>query len=112
MQCAPPPVSIEHATAAAAQAASTLAVASGVGPWPGSVTRPKAAMRTELREAIRAMCAVAHRDRTPVEQVLVRYKRAWGTVAETCGLPPGPDRDDFARQVITMCIEEYYAAPV
>ena len=63
----------------------------------------------ELRRAMRLVCAEARRAGVRVEQLLVILKTAWASVPEAWQSPRSGLRDDLLDQIVTMCIEEFYA---
>ena len=64
----------------------------------------------ELRRAIRLMCHEARRQGLRAEQLLVVFKRALVSALDACGLPAGHQRDSLSAQLVSACIEEFYAA--
>jgi hypothetical protein len=62
-----------------------------------------------LRRAIRALCAAAHQEHLRAEQLLVLLKRALNSLPEVEVLPHDSRRADALAQVISLCIEEFYA---
>jgi hypothetical protein len=62
-----------------------------------------------LRRALRLLCDDARARGVRVEQLVVTIKRAWHSLPEAAWRP-GDDRGTgLLRQVVSVCIEEYYA---
>ena len=61
----------------------------------------------DLEFVMRELCAVARRDGTRAEELIVLFKKVWSDRPEL----RGRTREETARlfdQVVTMCIKEYY----
>lgn len=64
-----------------------------------------------LRHAVQRICVDARRNDWPPERLLVAFKTAVQTLAAVQRLTREPDRDDFVRRLVSLCIEEYYGKP-
>jgi hypothetical protein len=64
----------------------------------------------EVRVALRAVCDDARRRGLRAEQVIVSLKEAWAAIPEVSVLPPGSRRQEVLSCLVTLCIDEYYAA--
>ena len=64
----------------------------------------------EWRKAIHVMCEEARLASVPPEQLLREIKQALAVLCDTCGIPHGPSRTAFTSRVVTLTIEEYFAA--
>ena len=72
--------------------------------------QPGAVLEPEWREALRGICEDAHAEAVAPEQLLVELKQALGILCDTCLVPHGPARTEFTNRVVSLCIEEYFAA--
>ena len=95
--------------------AGSLGVASRVAPLVSqramlAQVRQGAVPEPQWRDALRAICEDAHHDDVPAEQLLVELKRAIGILCDAFAVPRGPARWEFTSRVVTLCIEEFYAA--
>jgi hypothetical protein len=67
---------------------------------------------SEQRAAIRQICAGPERHRFEPEDFLIAFKLAIVDAANDVGIPPGPDRNEFLAQLVTVYIEEFYREPL
>jgi hypothetical protein len=65
---------------------------------------------TQWRRALRLMSEEARSAGVKPEQLLVEVKQALGILCDACAIPHGSTRTKFTSRVVTLCIEEYYAA--
>ena len=65
----------------------------------------------DLRRAVRLLCDEVRGKGLSAEQLLVSFKELWQSLPEAGQLPFGPMRREVLDNIITMCIEEYYATP-
>jgi hypothetical protein len=65
----------------------------------------------ELRRALRLFCDAAQRQQLRSEQVLVALKSMFRAVPEISNTRKRDSSNDLIARAVTMCIEEYYAAP-
>ena len=72
--------------------------------------RSGAVPEPQWRDALHAMCEEARAENVVTEQLLVELKQALGILCDTYGVPHGAARTDFTSRVVTLCIEEYFAA--
>ena len=64
----------------------------------------------QMRRALRLLCEDARRRGVRAEQLVVVIKQAWASLPET-RWRPGDDRGAvILERVVSLCIEEYYAA--
>ena len=63
----------------------------------------------DIRDALRTLCEDAHRSHVRVEQLVIAIKQGWSSLhsENPRGRSAGPD--GLLNQVITLCIDEYYA---
>ncbi|HKW46959.1 MAG TPA: hypothetical protein VJN70_05920 [Gemmatimonadaceae bacterium] len=61
-----------------------------------------------LKHAVQRICIDARRSDLPPERLLVAFKTAMHTLPAVQRLTRGPDRDDFVRRLVSLCIDEYY----
>ncbi len=64
----------------------------------------------EIRRAMRLLCDDAHRRGLRAEQVIVLLKEAWGSLPEVQALSPGEERRETLGRIVSLCIDEFYAA--
>jgi hypothetical protein len=64
----------------------------------------------DLRRAIRLLCADAHRRGLRAEQLIVLLKQAWAALPEVQGLPQGRQGNEALAGIVSLCIDEFYAA--
>jgi hypothetical protein len=69
---------------------------------------PSDAAGIEVRDALGKVCAEARRSQIPAERLLVAFKGIWNTLPEVRRLPPHEAADEV-RNLVTLCIERYYA---
>ena len=69
---------------------------------------PSDASGTEVRAALGKVCSEARRQQIPAERLLVAFKGIWSTLPEVRRLPPHEAADEV-RDLVTLCIESYYA---
>jgi hypothetical protein len=85
---------------AAAVAALRCGLQAQLGPSPNG----------ELRRAVRLLCDEAHRRGLRAEQVIVLLKEAWGSLPDVQVLAPGEERRESLSRIVSLCIDEFYAA--
>jgi hypothetical protein len=64
----------------------------------------------DLETALRELCAMARRDGTRAEELIILFKKVWADRPEL----RGRTREETTRlfdEVVTMCIKEYYQGP-
>lgn len=64
----------------------------------------------EVRRALRYLCEDAHRNRVRVEQLVIAIKQGWSDLHNDHPRARSAGPDALLNQVITLCIDEYYAA--
>ena len=64
----------------------------------------------ELRRAMRLLCDDARRRGLRAEQVIVLVKEAWASLPEVHALPRGQQRSEALSRIVSLCIDEFYAA--
>ena len=64
---------------------------------------------TELRNALRQVCADARRSGLRAEQLLVLIKDVWSGLPAGIARVPSLHGDERLNYVITTCVDEYYA---
>ena len=72
------------------------------------LTRPSAPANQQITEALSRVCAEARRDQIPPERLLVAFKGVWNSLPEVRQLD-GQRATEEARDLVTLCIERYYA---
>lgn len=68
-----------------------------------------AALDPSWRAAARELCDDAHARALRVEQLLISLKGSWAVLADAERVPRGVSAQLLAR-LVTLCVEEYYAA--
>ena len=63
----------------------------------------------ELRHAMRCLCDEAHRRDLRAEQVIVLVKEAWGSLPEVHAMSHYR-RSEALSPIVSLCIDEFYAA--
>ena len=63
----------------------------------------------ELRGALRELCDDARRNEVRVEQIVIAIKQGWTTLHSENPRARSAGPDELLNQVITLCIDEYYA---
>jgi hypothetical protein len=83
-----------------------------------AVTALRSALQSHLRASapaaslghvLRVMSAEARRSDVPVQQLLIAIKSAWSSIPEARQGARTGLRDDMLDQIVTLCIEEFYA---
>jgi hypothetical protein len=64
----------------------------------------------EVRRALHALCCDARTNRVRVEQLVIAIKQGWSSLHSEHPRTRAAGPDDMLNQVITLCIDEYYAA--
>ena len=62
-----------------------------------------------IREALRELCDDAHRNQVRVEQLVIAIKQGWISLHTEHPRVRTAGPDGLLNQVITLCIDEYYA---
>jgi len=63
----------------------------------------------EVRGALRDLCENARENRVRVEQVVIAIKQGWSSLHSDHPRTRAAGPDELLNQVITTCIDEYYA---
>jgi hypothetical protein len=63
----------------------------------------------ELRGALRDLCDDARRNEVRVEQIVIAIKQGWTSLHSENPRARSEGPDALLNQVITLCIDEYYA---
>ena len=69
---------------------------------------PSEAAAGEVGVALSRICAEARANQIPSERLLVAFKGIWSDLPEVRELPPHEAADEV-RDLVTLCIERYYA---
>jgi hypothetical protein len=64
----------------------------------------------EVRSALRDLCLDARTNRVRVEQLVIAIKQGWSSLHSEHPRTRASGPDEMLNQVITLCIDEYYAA--
>ena len=70
---------------------------------------PSQPANSRISDALARICAEAREERIPAERLLVAFKGVWNSLPEVRGLP-GHRAADEVRDLVSLCIERYYAA--
>jgi hypothetical protein len=76
-------------------------------PQPDAEGMPHAG--AEVRDALRDLCDDARRNHVRVEQLVIAIKHGWSSLHSERPRARSAGPDDLLNQVITLCIDEYYA---
>jgi hypothetical protein len=63
----------------------------------------------DVRGALRNLCDDAHRNHVRVEQLVIAIKQGWTSLHSERPRARSAGPDELLNQVITLCIDEYYA---
>jgi hypothetical protein len=63
----------------------------------------------EVRHALRALCDDARAHQVRVEQIVIAIKQGWSSLHSDHPRVRSDGPDTMLNQVITLCIDEYYA---
>lgn len=63
----------------------------------------------DVRDALRTLCDDAHRNHVRVEQLVIAIKQGWSSLHSEHPRVRSAGPDGLLNQVITICIDEYYA---
>jgi hypothetical protein len=63
----------------------------------------------EVRGALRELCDDARRNHVRVEQLVIAIKQGWTSLHSDHPRARSAGPDELLNQVITLCIDEYYA---
>lgn len=63
----------------------------------------------EVRRALRALCEDARANRVRVEQLVIAIKQGWSSLHSEHPRTRAAGPDEMLNQVVTLCIDEYYA---
>jgi hypothetical protein len=74
----------------------------------GLYARPTRAEQTALDQAVRAVCAEAHRLDLRAEELLIAVKQAWSLLAPTRARHLGDRDGEVLRQFVTSSIEVFF----
>ena len=69
---------------------------------------PSNSAAVEVSAALEQVCTEARRKQIPAEQLLVAFKGIWSALPEGRKMPPHQAADEV-RDLVTLCIERYYA---
>jgi hypothetical protein len=64
----------------------------------------------DLRDALVMLCTDARRSDVRAEQLVIAIKQGWSSLHEERPRPRAAGPDELLNQIITLCIDEYYAA--
>ena len=73
------------------------------------LSQPSPPANERISEALSRICAEARREHIPAERLLVAFKSVWNSLPEVRRLP-GHQAVEEVRDLVTHCIERYYAA--
>jgi hypothetical protein len=76
---------------------------------PPSSTEGSPRASDETRDALRNLCIDARRNRVRVEQLVIAIKQGWTSLHTERPRVRSAGPDGLLNQVITLCIDEYYA---
>jgi hypothetical protein len=62
-----------------------------------------------IRDALRNLCDDAHRNHVRVEQLVIAIKQGWSSLHSENPRVRSAGPDGLLNQVITICIDEFYA---
>jgi hypothetical protein len=62
-----------------------------------------------VRRELRKLCDDAHRNHVRVEQIVIAIKQGWSSLHSERPRARSAGPDELLNQVITICIDEYYA---
>jgi hypothetical protein len=62
----------------------------------------------QVSEALSLICEEARENHIPAERLLVAFKGVWSALTEVRQLPPHEAAEEV-RDLVTLCIERYYA---
>lgn len=63
----------------------------------------------DVRGALRELCDDAHGNHVRVEQLVIAIKQGWSSLHSERPRARSAGPDELLNQVITLCIDEYYA---
>lgn len=72
------------------------------------LAEPSAPANQRITEALSRICTEARRDQIPPERLLVAFKGVWNSLPEVRQLD-GHRATEEVRDLVTLCIERYYA---
>jgi hypothetical protein len=101
MSSSPRPVD----AAAILSAESTLALREA---FRRHLAEPSDRARADVTAALGRVCTEARREQIPAERLLVAFKGIWSSLPEVRQLPPHEAAAEV-RNLVTLCIERYYA---
>jgi len=64
----------------------------------------------DLRDALVMLCTDACRNGVRAEQLVIAIKQGWSSLHQERPRPRAAGPDELLNQIITLCIDEYYAA--
>jgi hypothetical protein len=70
---------------------------------------PAAHVGEEVRGALRDLCDDAYRNQVRVEQLVIAIKQGWLSLHSEHPRSRSAGPDALLNQIITLCIDEYYA---
>jgi hypothetical protein len=63
----------------------------------------------DLQQALTILCADARDNNVRAEQLVIAIKRGWASLHQERQRPRAAGPDELLNNVITLCIDEYYA---
>ncbi len=69
---------------------------------------PSVPAGARISEALTRICAEARKEQIPAERLLIAFKSVWSSLPEVRQLPSHEAADEV-RDLVTLCIERYYA---
>ncbi|MEP7066034.1 MAG: hypothetical protein ABI889_08390 [Gemmatimonadota bacterium] len=76
---------------------------------PGSDAAGAAHVGDDIRSALRDLCDDARRNEVRVEQIVIAIKQGWSSLHSEHPRARSAGPDALLNQVITLCIDGYYA---
>lgn len=73
------------------------------------LANPSEPAAADVTAALGRVCNEARRERIPAERLLVAFKGIWSSLPEVRQMPPHQAADEV-RNLVTLCIERYYAS--
>ncbi len=72
------------------------------------LAEPSDSAGARITVALSRVCSEARLEQIPAERLLVAFKGIWNSLPEVRQLPPHRAADEV-RDLVTLCIERYYA---
>jgi hypothetical protein len=63
----------------------------------------------DVRRALRDLCVDARANGVRIEQLVIAIKQGWSSLHSEDPRPRAAGPDEMLNQVVTLCIDEYYA---